>query len=100
MSNFDKSSLENLEKLCRIKCTEDENVEILKDLKKILDYIEELEEVDTEGVKPCNSVLGKIAQNVFREDEIGQTLSREEFLENAPDKIGGMIRVPAIFKSE
>ena len=100
MSNFDKKTLEDLERLCRIKCTKEENIAILTDLKKIIDYIEELAEVDTENVPSCRSVLGSMHQNVTREDVVGKTLSTSDFLSNAPDQIGGMIRIPPVLKSE
>jgi len=39
-------------------------------------------------------------KNVFREDIVKNTLEREKLLENAPDKIGGMIKVPSILNKE
>lgn len=97
MSDIDKKTVENLTKLSRIECTEEEQEAILRDLKRILNYIELLNEVDTEHVPPCNHVLDDIA-NVLREDEVGAILPREEFLANAPSQIGGMIRVPPVIK--
>jgi len=97
VSDIDKKTVENLTKLSRIECTEEEQEAILRDLKRILNYIELLNEVDTEHVPPCNHVLDDIA-NVLREDEVGAILPREEFLANAPSQIGGMIRVPPVIK--
>jgi len=98
MSKFDKHSLENLEKLCRIKCTPQEEIELLKSLKEILDYVEQLNEIDTEGVAPCNYVLKEMQMNTTREDKAYKTLLQEEFLSNAPEQIGGMIRIPPVMK--
>jgi len=98
MSNFDKQSLENLEKLCRIKLTPQEEVEFLDSIKEILDYVEQMNEIDTEGVAPCNYVLKEMQMNTTREDKVGKTLPREEFLSNAPEQIGGMIRIPPVMK--
>ena len=38
-------------------------------------------------------------KNRMREDEVKEVLSREEFLANAPDQIGGMIRIPPLMKA-
>lgn len=97
MVKLDKETIKQLTRLCRIDCTEEEQEALLKDLKKILDYFELLEQVDTEDVPPCNHVLENMT-NVMREDIIGQVLDREVFLANAPSHIGGMIRVPPVIK--
>ncbi len=99
MAKLDRESLQKLTKLCRIDVTEEESEALLSDLQSILNYVEKLQEVDTENVKPLNHVLSDMS-NVFREDEIGESLSREDFLSNAPDQIGGMIRVPPVIKKK
>ena len=96
MSNFDKAAIENLQDLCKIKLTQTEQENFLKDLKKIIDYIETLNEVDTKNVETCNYVLADFQKNVFRKDEIKKPMDREKFLSNAPDKIASMIKVPEI----
>lgn len=100
MTNFDKENLRSLERLSRIKCTEEEEPALLDGIKKILDYAELLDEVDTEGVSPCVFVSQELQQNVMREDEIGDVTPTELFLSNAHDKIGGMIKVPTILNSD
>lgn len=97
MAKLDKETIKQLTRLCRIDCTEEEQESLLEDLKKILDYIEQLQQVDTKEVPPCNHVLEGMA-NVMREDVIGTVLDRESFLANAPAHIGGMIRVPPVIK--
>jgi aspartyl-tRNA(Asn)/glutamyl-tRNA(Gln) amidotransferase subunit C len=95
---FDEEELLKLAKLCRIECTEEEKKKLAHNLKSVLDYIEQLDEVDTADVEPCYCVLE--ASNVFREDEVGETLSRELFLANAPSHTGGMIRVPPVMSKK
>ena len=97
MAKLDKETIQQLTRLCRIDCTEEEQEALLKDLKKILDYIEQLQQIDTENVPPCNHVFEDIA-NVMREDALESVLDRETFLANAPSHIGGMIRVPPVIK--
>lgn len=97
MPEFDETQLSHLMKLCRIDCSAEEKETLKDNLSKVLKYIELLQEVDTEGVKPCSSVQEGL-QNVFREDTTEQTLTREEFLANAPAHVGGMVRVPPVIK--
>lgn len=97
MSNLDKETIKQLTRLCRIDCTEEEQESLLQDLKKILNYFEQLKEIDTENVAPCNQVLEELV-NVMRDDVVGDVLSRDVFLANAPAHIGGMIRVPPVIK--
>jgi aspartyl-tRNA(Asn)/glutamyl-tRNA(Gln) amidotransferase subunit C len=98
MAKVDEETIKELSRLCRIECTEEEQKSLLKDLKKILDYIEQLQQIDTENVPPCNHIFEEMV-NVMREDEVGEVLNREVFLANAPSHVGGMIRVPPVIKS-
>lgn len=94
---LNSDTIAQLTRLCRIDCTEEEKKSLLHDLKKILAYIEQLKEIDTENVSPCLQVL-EDACNVMRDDETGGLLERETFLANAPSHIGGMIKVPPVIK--
>lgn len=97
MSNFDEKELNKLTKLCRIECTEEEKKALHQQLVRVLNYVEQLKEVDTEGVEPCYRVLETLT-NVLREDEIEETLTRNLFLANAPSHVSGMVRVPPVIK--
>lgn len=97
MTDLNKQTIHNLIGLCRINCSAEEQESLLLDLKKILDYFEQLQEIDTQHVPPCYHVLEGVC-NVMREDVVGETLSRDLFLANAPSQIGGMIRVPPVIK--
>lgn len=97
MTNLDKHSIRNLIELCRISCSEEEQESLLNDLKKMLDYFEQLDEIDTQDVSPCYHVL-EGSCNVMRDDVVKDTLPRELFLANAPAQIGGMVRVPPVIK--
>jgi aspartyl-tRNA(Asn)/glutamyl-tRNA(Gln) amidotransferase subunit C len=98
MALLDKKTVDKLTQLSRIRCTEPEKEALLKDLKKILNYMEQLKEIDTENVPPCSHVLEDMV-NVTREDIVGPTMPRDTFLANAPSHIGGMIRVPPVIKN-
>lgn len=98
MAKLDKETLKTLTELSCIECTDDECEALLKDLQGILNYFEQLEEVDTEHVPPCNHVLDDIA-SVMRKDIPGDTMPRDVFLANAPSQKGGLVIVPPVIKS-
>lgn len=97
---FDKQALEHLKKLCRIDLNEEEEVDILKSLNRVLDYVKQLDEVSAEKTKPCSYVSNGMVKNRWREDLPQDTMPRDQFLANAPDQIAGMIRVPPVLKRE
>ncbi|WP_316357358.1 Asp-tRNA(Asn)/Glu-tRNA(Gln) amidotransferase subunit GatC [Candidatus Neptunichlamydia sp. REUL1] len=97
MTKLDKETLIDLTKLCRINCSEEELETLLNNLQSILGYIDQMEEVDTEGVPVCNHVSEEM-ESVTREDEPDQSLDRKTFLDNSPSHVGGMIRVPTVIK--
>lgn len=96
--SFDNQALELLKKLCRIECTPEEESDIAASLSRVLDYVAQLKEIDTDGVKSCRYVLRSMVKNQMREDVVKDTLSKESFLGNAPEQIGGMIRIPTVMK--
>lgn len=97
MADLNPEFIKHLTSLCRIRCSDEEEAELLKDLKKILAYFEQLQEIDTEGVPPCNQVLDDIS-NVMRDDEVSEIMPREVFLSNTPSHMGGMIKIPPVIK--
>lgn len=99
MTQPNRDLIQYLTQLSHIHCTENEQKSLMKDLREILDYVEELQEINTENTSPYHHVLENFV-NVMREDEVGETLSRETFLNNAPSHIGGMIRVPPVIKGK
>jgi aspartyl-tRNA(Asn)/glutamyl-tRNA(Gln) amidotransferase subunit C len=94
---MEEAEFNKLCKLSRISCTEEEKKNFLKSLGDILSYVEQLQEIDTEGVPPCYTVHEAL-ENVMREDIPEEPLSRDLFLANAPAHVGGMIRVPPVLK--
>ena len=60
----------------------------------ILEYVDMLNQVDTEGIKPTSHAIS--LTNVFREDEEKDHLEREQVLANAPEKEDGSFIVPKV----
>lgn len=84
--------------LCKIHCSSEEQKFITVNLEKILSYASQLDSLDMTTTPPCYQVT-PAEPNFTRQDEIETTLSREEFLANAPQHIGGMIKVPPILNT-
>ncbi len=97
MAQINRDTIKLLKQLCRIDYTEEEETKLLHDLEKILAYFEQLKEINTDGVPPCNHVLEDIA-NVMREDEVKEVMPRDVFLSNVPSHTGGMVKVPPVIK--
>ncbi|NLT96409.1 MAG: Asp-tRNA(Asn)/Glu-tRNA(Gln) amidotransferase subunit GatC [Clostridia bacterium] len=86
--------VEHVALLARLELTDEEKQEQLEKLNQILDAMEVLNQVDTSHVEPLAHVLP--INNVFREDELKESLPREKVLQNAPDHEEGMFKVPKI----
>ncbi|MBR1691394.1 MAG: Asp-tRNA(Asn)/Glu-tRNA(Gln) amidotransferase subunit GatC [Lachnospiraceae bacterium] len=81
--------------LAKLELSEEEKEQAKKDMGKMLDYIDQLSEVDTEGVEPMSHVFD--LNNCFREDIVTNGDDREAMLRNAPGQKDGMFVVPRTF---
>ena len=91
-----KEEVRKIAKLCRLEFTEEELEKFQKDLSRILDFVEQLNEVDTQGVEPTYQVTGLF--NVFRQDEVKESSleERRKIRENFPDQKDNFLKVPKI----
>lgn len=80
--------------LAKLRVEDEEKADYADKLNQILEYMDQLSELDTEGILPMTQVLA--THNVFRSDEQKPSLDREKALANAPDHEGGYFRVPRI----
>ena len=94
-----KDTVNYVARLSRLSLNDDQADKFQDQLSRILDYIEQLNEVDTEEVLPTSHVLSSM-KNVFREDVPGESVSNEEALSNAPQKKDNFFKVPKIIKEE
>lgn len=81
--------------LAKLDLSEEEKEQAKKDMGNMLDYIDQLNELDTEGVEPMSHVFS--IHNVFRSDEVANGDDRENMLRNAPQKKEGTYMVPKTF---
>lgn len=92
-----KKDVEHIAKLARLKFNDDELESYTHDLNEILQYVEKLNELDTDEVEPLSHPVE--GQNVFRGDELKDSIKNEEALKNAPDKDEPFFKVPKVIKS-
>ena len=71
-----KKQVQHIAKLAKLPLSEEETIKFQKQLSDVLDYIAILEELDTEKAERTSQVTG--LENVYRDDEIGASLSGEE----------------------
>ncbi|MFB6291134.1 MAG: Asp-tRNA(Asn)/Glu-tRNA(Gln) amidotransferase subunit GatC [Candidatus Bipolaricaulia bacterium] len=95
---IDKETVKHVEDLAELSLTESEREELTEDLAGILDYVDKLSELDTEGVEPLRHILE--VKNVMREDEKRETLDPEEVFRNAPARDGNFFQVPPVIDKD
>lgn len=78
--------------LAKLKLTDEEKEQAKRDMGRMLDYIDMLEELDTEGVEPMSHIYP--VSNVFREDIVENGDERDQILANAPSCKDGAFKVP------
>lgn len=91
---IDKQIITKLSNLSKLKFSEQEEEEIIKDLSQIVTFVEKLQEIDTENVDPLIYISEE--KNVVRKDIVEQTLTHEEALMNAPKKDSDYFRAPKV----
>ena len=84
--------MEYVEILAKLELTEEERIQAKADMSRMLDYIDQLNELDTSGVEPMTHIFP--VHNVFRDDTEEDQWSREQMLDNAPEKKDGFFQVP------
>ncbi len=81
--------------LAKLELSAGEREQAKKDMGRMLDYIDKLNELDTKGIEPMPHVFP--VDNVFREDVVTNGDDREQMLANAPQKKDGTYMVPKTF---
>lgn len=96
-----KITLENVEyvaALAQLQLDDETKQRLQKEMGDILNYMEKLDELDTNDVQPMMHVLSMT--NVFREDVVGESLNEQAVFKNAPDAQDGYFLVPRILDAE
>ncbi len=93
---IDKNSIKKIAHLARLEFDESSAEKMSKDMSQILDWIEKLNELNTDNVEPLTTMSSEV--NVMREDKVGSHLDHEAGLKNAPKRDSDYFRVPKVME--
>jgi aspartyl-tRNA(Asn)/glutamyl-tRNA(Gln) amidotransferase subunit C len=88
------SDVEKIARLAKLNFAEEEKKKLQTDLNKILEYIDQLNELKLENAEPLENI--NEAENILREDIVEKWLTNDEALKNAPSKTGKYFKVPKV----
>lgn len=95
MSTITNDDVRHLAQLSSLQMSDAEIESLRADIEKIINYIKQLDELDTDGVKPTYQVTG--LQNVWRDDEIiDSSVSRQQLLALAAEQSDNCVKVPKV----
>ena len=89
-----KKDVEYIAELARLKFKEEELESFTHQLNEILNYVDKLNELDTENVEPLSHPVENV--NVFRNDELKKSITTKDALKNAPDRNNEFFKVPKV----
>ena len=92
--SIDKETIKHISKLARISLDNKKIDNLSKDLSSILKFIEKLNKLNTDDIKPLTSIID--ASLKFRKDEILEGKIREQILKNSPEKTEEFFIVPKV----
>lgn len=90
-----------IDKLCllsRLEFNANEKESVKNDLDNMLRFVEKINELNLDGVEPLVDISDN--RNIFREDKVNETITRDEALKNVPNRINGFIQVPQVMKRD
>ena len=91
---MDRSTVKNIAFLARMRVADDQLDSLAGELSASIGWVEQLAEVDTEGVEPMTSVVEMALPR--RDDEVTDGRCREAVLANAPDRTDDFYTVPKV----
>lgn len=94
MSHIDRATVLKIARLARLEFTDAEIDELTGQLGSILSLVEQLQEVDVDGVEPMVHAID--LTNALADDQLGVSISRDAALRNAPADDGEHFLVPAV----
>lgn len=91
---IDTSTVDKIAKLARLEIAPEEKESVIKDMSRILSFMEKLNELDTTGVEPL--VYMNAEWNIARNDVVKEVITHEEALQNAPDHDADYFKIPKV----
>ena len=93
---IDQEKLQKIAHLARLNFDVQAGEKMSADLSQVLNWVEQLQEVDTEGVAPLTNMSAEV--NALRSDVVGVQLTQEQALKNAPQQENGFFSVPKVME--
>lgn len=93
---IDQTLIDKLAKLSQLEFSPQAKAQMETDLSKIVAFVDKLEEVNTDNVEPLIYLNEDV--NNLRDDQLGQHVSKQEALKNAPSKDSDYFKVPTVLK--
>lgn len=94
MSRITPDEVRHVARLAQLELTDAELASIRHDLDAILDYVDQLTELDVDDVEPTTHAVP--LHLTLRADDVVKTLTRDEVLQNAPAAQDGLFQVPRV----
>ncbi len=94
--NIDRQTVDHIAHLARLEFDDKGAEQMARELTKILDWVDELKAIDTEGVKPL--IHPSVEVNVLRNDEPKAPIDHDRALRNAPKHDSNYFRVPKVIE--
>ncbi|MDD4112433.1 MAG: Asp-tRNA(Asn)/Glu-tRNA(Gln) amidotransferase subunit GatC [Herbinix sp.] len=91
-----KERFNNIADMVKLSYSDEEGARLNKDISKMVDFIDTMNEMDTDGVEPMAYIHS--LKNVYREDIATDISTEQELHENSPDSIDGYYVVPRIME--
>lgn len=98
MSTISVSDVKKLAKLSALNIDDADVAHLQAELNHILEYVDQLEQVDTDGVEPTYQVIGGLTTVTRPDQVIDYGVSNDELLRNAPKRRDGQIEVPRVIE--
>ena len=96
MKNIDRDEVIHIADLSRIKLNDSEKERYSQDLTSILEFVDQLNEIETDKIEPIMNITG--LENVMDEDRAKQDPAAEKIIQNAPDAKDGYFRVKKVIE--
>ena len=94
MPDVSREVVEHVANLAKLDLSDEEIDRLQNEMGRILEHADKLQAVDTDDIEGTSHVIPMT--NVYREDEVGQSLTPEEVVANAPDSAEEFFKVPRI----
>ena len=94
MARITRADVEHVAGLARLSLSDDEAAGMASDLDTILEYVAQLEQLDTANIEPTSHIGG--GSHSLRDDRVRRSIARDEALANAPQSAAGHFKVPRV----